>query len=453
MLSRAFFAAVYRVLGLALPMAWSRFIQMSSWFIGVMMLARLGKTVLAASALFSAVQTTIVLFFVSFLFAVAIVSGRLHGEERNSELGALLQQGLVLATILSVIMILVFYYVDKLLILLGQPVTLVEIAAQYFHGFAFACLPIMLLVTIQQLFYGILKQRLVIYNNLLSLVFFIPVAYGLIYGKWGFPALGVKGLPYAMALQGAFNLLTLVSCLLLNKQFSVYRFFQRHNHRGFYFLKQLCHIGWPMSIQFGGELLAFSVLAIFGGWIGIAALSAMQITQQVLFLFLVPLFAVAEAAGIFVSQLIGAKQFDQVRYIGNICVSLGVVLVIVFSSIFLLFPVPLIAMYIDVNNPANIQTITLARWLFYLSAPILFMETLRNLYAGALRGFYDTYFPMWVSLFAVWVVAIPLSYVFAFWLNWGAVGVRLGALVGFLLGAVVLWQRWRGKTREKCVLA
>lgn len=436
-----------RVLGLALPMAWSRFIQIAGWFIGMLMIAHLGKSVLAASALISTIQTTIILFFMSILFAVGVIAGRLQGEGKNAEVGVLLQQSLILGALLAAIMVVVFYFIDDLLALMGQPSELIEITEQYFRAYTWVALPLMFLVALQQLCYGILKQRLVIYNNMLSLFVFVPLSYALIYGKWGFPACGIKGLPYATFSQCIVNVITLTFCLFKSSNLGSYCFFKRHNHRGLSYFRQLFQVGWPMSVQFGGELMAFSVLTIFTGWISIAALSAAQITQQVVFLLLVPLFAVAESTGILVSQLIGAKQFDQIRSIGNVSVLLGSLIIGLLVLLFIFFPEQLTAFYIDVDNPANKKVVLLARWLFYLSAPMLFLETLRNLYSGALRGFYDTYAPMWIGLFAIWVVAVPLSYVFAFYLHWGVVGIRAATIIGFLFGAIVLWHRWLKKTK------
>lgn len=64
-----------------------------------------------------------------------------------------------------------------------------------------------------------------------------------------------------------------------------------------------------MSVQFGGELSAFFVVTMMIGWLGTDALAAVQVTQQWMFLIVVPIFAMSEAAGILVSQAVGAKEY------------------------------------------------------------------------------------------------------------------------------------------------
>lgn len=437
-----------RILGLALPMAWSRFIQMLGWFVGMLMVARLGEVYLEASALISSTMVTILVIFMTLLFAVSVVAGRLYGESRPKAIGALLQQSLMFAVVAGVCMTVIYLYVSDFLAWTGQEPKLVAIAAKYFHAFAWASIPFTVLVALQQCCYGILKQRLVIINNILSLIVFIPASYVFIYGGIGIKPMGVAGLAWAILLQNVLNIISLLVSMYYLRDFDQYEVFKRHSHKGLKYIKQLYVVGWPMSVQFGGELVAFFVLTIFTGWISTSALAASQITQQVIFLLLVPLFAIAEAAGILVSQAIGAKDFARIKRDGNACILLGVILIILFSATFYIIPDQWAALYIDVHKASNHATLLLTRYLFYISSLMLLMDTFRNLYAGALRGFYDTQYPMWLSLIVLWLVAVPLAYVFAFDFHWGVVGIRVGVVVGFAIGAVMLWRRWVKRTRE-----
>lgn len=437
---------IKQVLGLALPMAWSRFIQMISWFLGMMMLSHLGKDVLAASALINAIQIAICISFMSMLFSTAVVAARLHGAGANNEIGQLLQQGLLLGSLLAVAMMLALYSVGPLLLWCGQAPELVKIVSEYFHVFAWNALPLMMMIMLQQLCYGIGQQRLVIYNNILSLIVFLPACYGFIYGGLGLTPCGVRGLAYGLILQCIVNTGGLLWCLAKQDIFKRYHFFIWHNHRNLDYIKQIYQIGWPMSVQFGGELLAFLVIMLLTGWLGPAALSATQIAQQVVLLFLVPLFAIAESAGIFVSQAIGAKQFDEVSIMGNACVILCIVVVSVVSLFFFIIPDQFTSMYIDIHNPLNHETVMSARYLFYLSAPMLLVDTLRNVYAGALRGFYDTRVPMCIGLISIWLMMLPCSFIFAFWCGWNVIGLRVGAVLGFAVGAGILCRRWIRKS-------
>ncbi|OGO91232.1 MAG: hypothetical protein A3F10_01995 [Coxiella sp. RIFCSPHIGHO2_12_FULL_42_15] len=436
---------IFHVLSLALPMAWSRFIQMMGWFVGMLMVAHLGKEELAASALINATQITCCVIFMSLLFAIGVVAGRLFGEEKPYELGTLFQQSFIFSIIIGAVLSVVFYFIGDLLKLTGQSPQFTKISSEYFHVFAWVGIPLMLLVCVQQFCYGILKQHLVIVNNIFSLIILIPILYLFIFGKFGFPALKIRGLAVGIIIQSVINLISLLISLHYLPDVKKYRFFEWRQLKGVHYVRQLFQVGWPMSIQFGGELLAFFVMTLFTGWLGEAALSASQITFQVMLLFLIPLFAVAESAGILVSQAIGSRQWHVVERTGRVCIRIGLVAVLLLSILFFAIPNYLSAMYINIHDSANAQTVMLARWLFYLTALSLLGDTLRNLYVGALRGFYDTQYPMWLGLITLWLIAVPLSYVMGFSLEWGVIGIRMAAIIAFFIGALLLWMRWRSR--------
>ncbi len=441
------------ILKLAAPMAGSRFIQMLTGFIGMLMLAHLGKNVLAASVLMNSSQITITVFFISILLSLGVVTGRLFGENKLDEIGALVQQGFLFGLILCVPMLIAYLYIGDVLLFFHQSPSLVKYVKEFFYGCAWMVVPMTLLVCLQQFCYGVLKQRVVITVNIICLLVFIPVAYLMIFGGLGMKGFGVKGYGIAVTIQMVLNVVLLVWIIYSAKEFHVYQIFKRHQHRGLKYIKQLLVIGWPMGAQFGGELLSFFVNTIFVGWLGERALAAAQITQQVMLLFIVPMFAVSESAGILVSQLVGEKRFIEVRRIGSLCVGIGLVFVSTLDLTMIFFPHLLSAMYINIHDAANAGTVSLASKLFILVAIMLLFDTVRNLSSGALRGLYDTQYSMWVSLGVMWLICVPVGYLLGFTVGWGVVGIRIGGIVGIILGAHLLWRRWKKKSTELMVRA
>jgi len=436
---------VGRTIRLALPMAGSRLIQVLSGFIGMLMLARLGHTVLAASALMTSTMISIMIILIALLFSLSVVVGQAWGAGKKYEIGAIVQQGMVLAIILSIPAMILYWYVDRFLLWTGQLPELIVYVRQYFHSLEWAVLPIMLQATLQQACYGMSKQRIVIILNSFCLLIFVAACYVLIYGKLGFKAYGVSGLSYAFTIQAWLNLILLLISFYVLPGLKPLKIFAKRNNKNWYYLRQLFQIGWPMSAQFGGELLSFSFIAIMVGWLGTKALAASQVTQQVLFLFLVPMFAVAESTSILVSQSVGAKQYHEVKHIANVSLKLTLAMVIGFGIIFTIFPTLLSSIYINTHDPANAALLHLTRILFVITAFTLVFDTWRNVSAGALRGLYDTRFAMWIGIIANWVLALPLGYVLAFPLHLGVIGFRLALAFALLLGAIAVYLWWRRK--------
>lgn len=438
---------IKKVINLSLPMAGSRFLQMLSGFFGMMMVAHLGKTVLAASALINATMSTIWLIFISIVFSMSMVVSQSFGAKKYAEIGMIVQQGALLSLLLSIPLLLLFWFAPDIVYLFHQKPIMVHYVKIYAHAAMWGATSIMLQACLQQFCYGILKQRLVIMLNFLMLLLIVPLSYILIFGKLGFPQCGMAGLAYAFAVQSTLGFLVMLAICFFSTNFDQYQLFKKHSHNNLIYLKQIFSIGWPMSVQFGGELLAFFVIAMMIGWLGVNELAATQITQQWLFLIIVPIFAMSEAAGILVGHAIGANEHDQLISIGNSSLLFSLSIIIILGIALSVFPNFFASFYLNIHDPRNIIILQLTRWLFVLLSITLVFSAVRDIATGLLRGLFDTQFAMRLGLAVMWLMVLPLGYWMGFTLDWGVIGFRIGGNIGLLIGAVIIYYRWIKKVR------
>ena len=80
-----------------------------------------------------------------------------------------------------------------------------------------------------------------------------------------------------------------------------------------------------------------------------------------------------------------------------------------------------------------------------IAAMTQFFDTAKNLMTAIYRGIGETQYPFIIGLITNWMIAIPLSALFAFYFNFGAVGIRYGFLIGVLMGMLLLAFRLRTK--------
>ncbi len=438
---------IKKVINLSLPMAGSRFLQMLSGFFGMMMVAHLGKTVLAASALINATMSTIWLIFISIVFSMSMVVSQSFGAKKYAEIGMIVQQGALLSLLLSIPLLLLFWFAPDIVYLFHQKPIMVHYVKIYAHAAMWGATSIMLQACLQQFCYGILKQRLVIMINFLMLLLIVPLSYVLIFGKCGFPECGIAGLAYAFAIQSTLGFLVMLAICFFSTDFDQYQLFKKHSHKNLIYLKQIFNIGWPMSVQFGGELLAFFVIAMMIGWLGVNELAATQITQQWLFLIIVPIFAMSEAAGILVGHAIGANEHNQLISIGNSSLLFSLSIIIILGIALSVFPNFFASFYINIHDLRNLHILQLAHWLFVLLSITLVFSAVRDIVTGLLRGLFDTQFAMRLGLAVMWIMVLPLGYLMGFTLDWGVIGFRIGGNIGLLIGAVIIYYRWIKKVR------
>lgn len=431
---------------LSLPMAIAQLITIGSSFLCMMMLASLGHDVLAASAPIFSVSITILMAAGSILFSLGILIARRAGEKHYVSIGSLLHYGWLLSLIVSLPTLLIYWYIKPILHFIGQDVTVANLAESFFHANCWRVVPFFLSVCNQQLCYGVNRPRVDVIANLLGVTVLLFFSYVLLFGKLGFPMLGVAGAGYAFAVQSIFYLVTTTLCFRFLSDFKKFELFHFQIHANWRVLKELCKTGWPISLQISGELLAFLVMTIFIGWLGVNSLAAFQVIIQYQFLVVIPIFAIAQAGGILIGKAYTNNNVLAVRELGKSSMMITSIIGIMAGFVFILFPKTLSSLYLDVNDPDNAQTMHTTILLFIILAFFYFFDALRNVLTGTLRGLLDTRFPMVVGLGSIWCIGIPTGYILGIIFDFGAMGILFGMACGTAVSALILHYRWRRLT-------
>lgn len=433
---------------LALPMAGSQLINFGSTFLCVAMLASLGHNVLAASALIFVTQATVMVSFSAILFSLSVLIGHAYGAKKFYSIGTFWQQGCVLSLLLSIPVIFIFWHISKIFIFLVEPGPIIHISRIYFHAYVLAVIPMMLSVVNMQFGYAVDKPRLMLTASVLSVGVLLLVSYILIFGKWGFPKFGVDGLAVGATVQYLFFFLYTTIYFYYNRHFSTYQLFSLRKQLHFDQFLQIFYIGWPICIQTSGEMISSFVSVVLISWLGVHALAACQIVDQYYFLIVVPMYMVAQAAGILVGQAYGSHHELRIRKISYVAIGFTLFVGILVAMIYLFFPKVLAMVYINISSPGNAETLRLTIALFAVLAFLQIFDMVRETYIGLLRGLFDTRFSMYMSLLTVWIIGIPLSYLLAFTLHFGVVGFVFGTLISLVIDSMIMGSRWWYMSRK-----
>ncbi|HSW93021.1 MAG TPA: MATE family efflux transporter [Gammaproteobacteria bacterium] len=443
-----FFEAIKKIVALALPMTGSQIINVTSGFLCMAMLAALGHDVLAASALIFSTQLSIMVSGMSVLFSISVLTGHAYGAKDYLTIGNYVQQGWTLALLISLPVMLLFWNIDTVLLFFGQSKEIASIVHSYFHAFVWAVIPGFLSTCNMQFGYGIHKKTLIVSTSIMSVVVLLVTAYVLIFGKFGFPKLGVAGLGYATVAQYSFFFVFTTLFFFYEKSFSRFELFRYRVHQHLDHFAKMFKMGWPISVQMGGEMLSFFVSGIMIGWIGTVALASFQIVNQYYFLIVIPVFSLSQASGILIGQACGAKQFHEVKKISHASIAMALMMSLLVAIVFLAFPKSLAAFYMNVNDPGNAATLHLTVLVFLIIAFSQIFDSVRNVLIGILRGLFDTRFPMVMSLLTIWGISMPLSWLLAFPLHYGAPGFVIGGMTGMFAGMLIMIYRWHKLSKK-----
>ena len=435
------------ILAIAMPMMLTQIINSLSGFLGNIMLAHLGHDVLAASALLSSTQMMVTLVFMSLLFSMGVMVAQANGRGDTTEIGNLVQQGWLLGLLLSIGTILIYWFIEPILILFGQDPHLAHLVVPYFH-WALIGMPILMInVTSSQLCFATGKQIMMTNIMLVQAVVITISSYVLIFGKLGLPALGIEGLGIAFDIAMITQFILVWGCFASLHSFKKYHLFKTHLRDNWAHLKKLFIIGWPISVQVSSELTAYSFITYMIGWLGVIPLAAGQIVNQFSLLLIIPAFGFSSAAAMLIGRAVGAKNYADVKAAANWNIVLSLVIVLALGIPLIIFIVPLTQLFVNTAQTNYQITLELVKPVMIIGVLAIFFDTIRNTLTGVLRGLYDTQITMIVAILALWIIRMPLAYLFGFVWHGGIIGIAWSGVIGVAIGAGLLWVRWRKKLR------
>jgi len=433
---------------MSIPVVGSRLTNTLNVLVSMWLMAKLGRQVLAASALISSISLTVLMIVWSVLFSMSILIGNSYGANKFSDVGSIVRQGLIIGTVIGVPTAFLIWNFGPILLLMGQEPHLVKIAVRYFHAYSFSIVPGMWYLCFSQFAVGISKPKLIFSWSIIYFIVTIGVGYGLLFGKWGLPALGVAGMGYAWGIGNVTMCIIIVInlvCCNLHKQYDLF------NHKKwweFSFVRQILDFGWQITAQIAAEFIAFAVATVFMGWLGEHALAARQIVNQVTSVVLMVPYGIAQVSSVLVGQAFGRRDFAAIRYFGYAALGLGVISAILIGMFYMGWPRVIIGLYVDPHLTVNTDIVGITTLLLALTAISQFFDIIRTGATGILRGIYDVRMPMLVSVVSSCFAVIPLSYLLGFPMHLGVVGIALSFILSFAVGAIILICRFYKMTKE-----
>lgn len=444
---RPYFLETKIILVLAIPLIASGVVEAAIGFFSTLFLAHLGPQELAAGALVNWVFFTMLVIIWGMFNAISVMVAQRFGAKNFAGIATVLKDGLLFAALITMPVMLLVWNIAPILLYFGQKQEMVLMAQGYLRALAVGVLPDLIFLVLQQFLIGLGHTRTSMFFTFIWVPFNIIANYILMFGKWGFPALGIMGIGWGTTASFWFIAILIFAYILLHKEYRQYLSF-KFDEKIFTTWRELLRIGIPMGAMFSVEIAFFLTLTLVMGRIGVVEIAANQIVMQYLALFGMMIFCTAQAITVRVGHNMGANDLDK-TYLSTICGTITAILYTNFAVIgYWFFPDYLISIDLNPGLAKNDVIITLVKEFFVAAAVFQWLEAIRFSLFGALRGLGDTYFTFWVSIIMFWGVALPLGYVLQNIFQNNGVGYWWGLALGALCGIGLLIWRLKIKVRQ-----
>jgi MATE family multidrug resistance protein len=420
------------------PVVISQLGQITVGLADSIMIGRLGATELATAAFANTLFSLPLIFGMGFAMSLTPFTGRAWARKDYASIQTLWKNGLLANLLMAFALLLVAAGLYLAMPLMHQPLHLVAPAQSYFLILASSLLPLMVFFSGKQLLEGLSNTRIAMIITLLGNLLNILGNYLLIYGKAGFPELGLNGAGISTLLarlvMAAVMLLLVVRHRALRQGIRAGLRFSRKE------VQRLYRLGLPMGLHLFSESSAFIVSGIMMGWLGETALAAHQIVMSLSTLGFMLYQGIGVSSTIRISQLSAHQQPLLLQAAARASVHIVLLMVLIISLFFLIFRVQLPFLFTPEAEVARLATELILILVIYQ-----LFDALQIIFSGILRGLADARIPGLLTIFSYFGVAIPLSYLSAFHLDLGPAGIWLGFPVGLGVCALLFYFRIRKK--------
>lgn len=428
---------------LSLPIAGAQLAQVALSIIDHLMCGRLGPLALAGVGLGSASLSLLLIPLLGWVGVVSAFVSESLGAEQEQDVVPYVQHGLFLAVVLGVIGTLLLSLAPALLNQMGYEPALLSVTHDYLNSVRWSLLPALLAGVLKPFLDSLHLPRIGLWVTLSGIGLNIVANLGLMFGKWGLPALGVAGTGWATSLVNCWILLCFIGVIVWYHPLHKYPVFKATgNGLQVEKLNAYLKVGGPIGLTILFEVALFSGLSFLMGKLGPTALAAHQIALSICTVTFMFALGVSYATTVRVAHGIGKKNLPYARRAGLIGMALGMGVMGCAGLSFVWFPEYLITLFLDPADLRNQGVIQLAVQLLYLAAFFQIFDALQVTSQGALRGLKDTFWPMLISLVCYWVIGYGFALLLGFYADLGARGLWMGLIVGLLSAGLVLSSRF-----------
>lgn len=425
------------ILALAWPAIIDNLLHTLTHTADMIMVGQLGASSLAGVGL----GGQVIFIFQSFMIAISAgtvaMVARSIGEENAQKARNVLEQSLVFGSCAALAATpLLYAFVDDFLQIYQAEADVIMLSTNYLRIAVFGTAFIFICLACAQSLRGAGDTRTpLIVSSTINMVN-IGLNYLFIFGKGGFPAMGVKGAALGTTLAFIWGA-SLYFFLLLRNYLKISVSF-----RGFRpdvsTVKKVLHIGTPAALEQLVIQAGFLVFTVIITSFGTASIAAHQIGVRIQSFSFMPGFGFSMAATALVGQNLGAGLPEEAEKSGWEACKLAIALMTVGGALLFIFAREIAVVFVSETAVID-KAVIFIRILAFGEPAIAIHFTL----AGALRGAGDTKWPLYASTAGLYGLRIPTAIILGYFLGWGVFGAWIAMTAEYFVRSSVIFLRFK----------
>lgn len=408
--------------------------------VDVAVVGRLGAVPLAAASLGAEIFFSLVLFLNALGIGASILVAQAKGASRLDEAAQVAGQSLLMALLIGLATAVLTQLFLVQILALFKVEAAVNVQAMRYLRITLAMVPFALIhYMINSIFRGLgrtdIPMKIAVFTNIVNVVGDVILVFGL----FGFPAMGVAGAALATSIAHGLGFILGVVVLLGDytelKVRLMHVFSLQLN-----ILRGILDLGIPGLVEQLFTTMAQLTSTYLLVFLGTVAYASHQVALVVESISFMPGFGLAIAVTTLVGQAVGARDLNKVTMNSRGCLEMACLFMGIVGVLFAAFPNFIAGLF--TNDPDIIKT---AGLLVRIAALEQLTIAASMVMSGTIKGSGNTRTPMYISTVFTWVVRIPLMYVFIMILHWPVSMIWLLFIIDWALRCTVYTVIYRRK--------
>jgi len=398
----------HEVITVAIPLVLSTGAWSVQHFVDRMFLTWYSSEAIAAAMPAGILNFAFLSFFIGIASYVNTFVAQYYGARRYTRIGPALWQGMYISLLGGVFILCLIPFAHVIFSIVGHEMAVQENEVVYFQYLCLGGAPVIASSALGGFFSGRGRTWPVMWVNTFATAVNLFLDYLLIFGKWGFPEMGIKGAAIATVIAGFFSLvvyLMLMARADYNKTYHTLKGWRPEKE----LLVRLLRFGVPSGVQFFLDMAGFTAFVLILGRLGTVSLAATNIAFNINTLAFMPMIGFGIAISVLVGQYLGKDRPDLAQRSVYSGFAMTFIYMASVAALYVITPQLFVAPFTAQADSAefaeiNRLTIILLRFVAVYSV----FDTLNIIFASAIKGAGDTRFIMYaIVVISAGVLVVP----------------------------------------------